>query len=409
MTLRDAGKVGAATIASGRHIDHQEQHESAEGVRSAHPEVTPHRPISDKSWFKFKDKPDGIPVDYEYVVEGLLRFGHNALSGPRGSGKSSTLVPLLLAIAGFLPDYPLQIKLRRQVIMVTEDATQVWRVIDAMRADGYLEASFEQIKDWLLVSDSQRLTAEEVIKHSHELETMMTPNPAAGGSNYLAGPLVVLDTVSANLDIENGSNNDDVAKDVTKIREALPHVAILLIGHTAKPAANKAGQTFLGAQAWEAVTIGALTLEQKNDDVRYLTSLKNRFSAEHTKFKVVGNLVEYQGVDAMGYATTIRQHYNLIYPLTSVELSEIEAADKSAKMAISEQEAERLVLSKLRDMISESGGQGIRTGELQKALGGRKEPWRHAIDRLVDSGKITQVTEGRNKHLSIPEDDSIPF
>ena len=409
MTLRDAGKVSAATIASGRHIDDQEQHESAEGVRSAHPEVTPHRPISDKSWFKFKDKPDGIPVDYEYIVEGLLRFGHNALSGPRGSGKSSTLVPLLLAIAGFLPDYPLQIKLRRQVIMVTEDETQVWRVIDAMRADGYLEASFEQIKDWFLVSDSQRLTAEEVIKHAHELETMMIPNPAAGGSNYLAGPLVVLDTVSANLDIENGSNNDDVAKDVTKIREALPHVAILLVGHTAKDAANKAGQTFLGAQAWEAVTIGALTLQQKSDDERYLISNKNRFSAEHTTFKVVGNLVEYQGVDAMGYATTIRQHYNLIYPLTSVELSEIEAADKSAKMAISEQEAERLVLSELHDMISESGGQDIRTGELQEALGGRKERWRGAIDRLVDSGKITQVTEGRNKLLSIPEDDSIPF
>ena len=377
--------------------------------RSVEREVKPYRPSSDQSWFNFKTKPSGPAVDYEYIVEGLIRFGHNALSGPRGSGKSSTLVPLLMAIAGFLPDYPLLIKLRRQVIMVTEDETQVWRVIDAMRADGYLEATDEQIKDWFLVSDSQRLTADEVIKHAHELEKMMIPNPAAGGSNYLAGPLVVLDTVSANLDIENGSNNDDVAKDVTKIREALPHVAILLVGHTAKDAANKAGQTFLGAQAWEAVTIGALTLQQKSDDERYLISNKNRFSAEHTAFKIVGNLVEYQGVDAMGYPTTIRQHYNLIYPLTSAELAEIEEADKAAKMALSEQEADDLALSKLRDMISESGGQRIPTGELQEALGGRKERWRGAIDRLVGSGKVSLVTEGRNKFLSIPKDDSIPF
>lgn len=409
MTLPGLVEEGAVMIASDRSIDDQGQPEPIEAVRLVRPEVTPYRPVSDKTWFKFKDKPSGPAVDYEYIVEGLLRFGHNALSGPRGSGKSSTLVPLLLAIAGFLPDYPLRIKLRRQVIMVTEDETQVWRVIDAMRAARYLEATDQQIKDWFLVSDSQRLTADEVIKHAHELEKMLIPNPAVGGSEYLAGPLVVLDTVSANLDIENGSNNDDVAKDVTKIREALPHVAILLVGHTAKDAANKAGQTFLGAQAWEAVTIGALTLQQKSDDERYLISNKNRFSAEHTTFKIIGKLVEYEGVDAMGYATTIRQHYNLIYPLTSAELSELEDAEKVAKTAMSERKAEDLVLSKLRDMISKSGGQSIPTGELQEALGGRKERWRGAIERLTDSERISQVSLGRNKLLSITEDDSTPF
>ena len=371
--------------------------------------IRPYRPSSNESWFKFKAKPSGPATDYEYVVEGLMRFGHSALSGPRGSGKSSTLVPLLMAIAGFIPDYPLQIKLRRQVIMVTEDETQVWRVIDAMRADGYLEATDEQIADWFLVSDSQRLTAEEIIKHASELEKMEIPNPTADGSDYQAGPLVVLDTVSANIDIENGSNNDDVAKDVTKIREALPSVAVLLVGHTAKDAANKAGQTFLGAQAWEAVTIGALTLQQKSNDERYLISNKNRFSAEHTTFKVVGNLVEYPGVDVLGYDTTIRQHYNLIYPLGSEELAQLDAAERNAKAAISLQEAEDMVLSTLHEKLRLSGKIGLPTGELQEALRGRKERWRGAIDRLVDSGKIVQVIEGRNKLLSLPSNDPEPL
>ena len=84
-------------------------------------EAFSYRPSTDQPMFRFSSYRSGEPMDYEYIVEGMLRFGHNAWSGPRGVGKTSTLIPLLCAIAGLIPHYPLQIKLRRRVILVTED------------------------------------------------------------------------------------------------------------------------------------------------------------------------------------------------------------------------------------------------------------------------------------------------
>ena len=53
--------------------------------------------------FEFNPVVDGIRKDYEYVIDGLLRYGPNAFSGPRGMGKSSTLAPMICAIAGLIP------------------------------------------------------------------------------------------------------------------------------------------------------------------------------------------------------------------------------------------------------------------------------------------------------------------
>lgn len=358
----------------------------------------PFRPPTDQPMFRFSSYRSGEPMDYEYIVEGMLRFGHNAWSGPRGVGKTSTLIPMLCAVAGLIPHYPLQIKLRRQVILVTEDEEQVWMVIRAMIADGYLNAPDEELNDWFHVTPASRLTTSEITAHAEGLEKMKAPNERADGTPFPAGPLLVMDTVSACIDTENGSSNDEVARDVELIKQKLRCAAVLLIGHTAKDAGTKAGQTFLGAQAWEANTIGAVTLRRLDSGVRELVVLKNRFSANSPKFRVVPKTARFSGKDVLGKDTVIQCLYNLIQPMTAEEVEAARLDEREAKETTRLEEDSATLLAKLTEMLEDTDANGdlvhpmgVKRGDLYKALTGKDARWKLVIDALAE-GEGSELT-----------------
>ncbi|MDA8679213.1 AAA family ATPase [Luminiphilus sp.] len=370
----------------------------------------PFRPPTDQPMFRFSSYRSGEPMDYEYIVEGMLRFGHNAWSGPRGVGKTSTLIPMLCAIAGLIPHYPLHIKLRRQVILVTEDEEQVWMVIRAMIADGYLNVPEEELNDWFHVAPASRLTTSEIIAHAEGLELMKAANERADGTPFPAGPLLVMDTVSACIDTENGSSNDEVARDVELIKQKLRCAAVLLIGHTAKDAGTKAGQTFLGAQAWEANTIGAVTLRKPENGDRELVVLKNRFSADSPRFRIVPKTARFSGKDVLGNDTVIQCLYNLIEPMTTEQVEAATLEERMAKEAIKLEEDSATLLATLEKMLADTDSNGdpvhptgVKRGDLYKALTGKDARWKPVIDGLADDedSELTVKKAGKTEFVNL--------
>lgn len=368
-----------------------------------------YRPPPSKPMFAFRRFQSGEPMDYEYIVEGLLRFGHNAWSGPRGSGKTSTLIPMLLAIAGLLPDYPLPIKLRRQVLLVTEDEEQVWMVIRGMIADGYLKASIEELNDWFHVALASRLSTDDIIDHGSELEKMSVPNERANGTMFPAGPLLVMDTVSACIDTENSSSNDEVAADVEEIKSKLRHTAVLLIGHTAKDGSGKT-QTFLGAQAWEANTIGSVTLKVNDNKTRELVVTKNRFSAESPRFKVEPNFVRFPGKDVLGNDTMITSLYNLIEPMTQEDIEASQEADAKASKERRDRELRDELMSKIVEVLGRRNPdgllmypEGVPKGKVYDELSGKPDKWRPFTDALEDAGKIAVIKDGTTGRITLKD------
>lgn len=356
--------------------------------------------------FEFNPVLDGIRKDYEYVIDGLLRYGPNAFSGPRGMGKSSTLAPMICAIAGLIPHYPLEIKLRRRVIMFTEDREQMGRIFDAMIEDGYMDVTLDELNRWVHLVDSIRIAPSEVAQHADELAKMWTPNAKADGTDpYKAGPLVVFDTISSGLEIENSSDNDDVSREIATMRQALDgKAALLLVGHTAKDAGNRAGQTMLGAQAWEANTIGSITLKA-NGDNRYIQITKDRFSAPIDLFAVDPNRTDYRGVDVLGNLTTIHGLYNVIKPMTKEEAQASKDAKQAERAEQKLKEDTDTLMSKLKEMQS-TRPDGVKKGDLYGALPGKPERWRPIIKSLKDKA-VEVVADGTSERISLIKDKEV--
>ena len=89
------------------------------------------------------------------VIDDLWAAGTVCIAGERGLGKTSMLVPLALVPTGLLVNYPLGAKIRRKVVYVAEDASQVRRIISAMHTAGLVTASRHQFNDWFRLVEAR--------------------------------------------------------------------------------------------------------------------------------------------------------------------------------------------------------------------------------------------------------------
>ena len=68
------------------------------------------------------------------------------LDGQRGLGKTSVLLPMMMAVAGVI-DYPFKASIRRRVFYVTEDIEQARRIIAAIHKHGLITVDGRASKD----------------------------------------------------------------------------------------------------------------------------------------------------------------------------------------------------------------------------------------------------------------------
>lgn len=265
----------------------------------------------------------------EFVLDGFLPTGVSLIAGAWGAGKSTNLIPVFASVAHVAPErWGLWPQIRRKVIWITEAPDQARDTLYSMVVgeedgrqgaeeaetppktdrdgpdsedlggsttyEGVKDAYDEQgaaekwqdVKDWFLVYPARRTPARQlaislkklIADHSYMLD------PGGSRPMFQVQPVIVLDTVSANLDIENESDNSEVGAAMSALKQMLPGVPLVLVGHTPKAVAKSdlMDMSFRGAGAWEADAVATYYLVHDEEiGFRFLALRKCRFTPDY--------------------------------------------------------------------------------------------------------------------------------
>jgi hypothetical protein len=214
----------------------------------------------------------------EFIIDGFLPTGVSVIAGAWGAGKSTNLIPLLASAAHLAPEaWGFWPTIRRRVIWVTEAPEQARDTLYSLaKAEG--AAQPQDFADWFHLFRAVRTTPKKLAR---EVRSLIEENTYQLENGFRVNPVVVLDTTAANIEIENESDNSMVSQAMAILKQALPGVSLVLVGHTPKALvkADVNDMTFRGAGAWEADAVATYFLIYDADtDTRYLAIRKCRFT-----------------------------------------------------------------------------------------------------------------------------------
>lgn len=214
----------------------------------------------------------------EFVLDGFIPTGVSVIAGAWGAGKSTNLIPLLASVAHLSPeDWGFWPDLRRHVIWITEAPDQAKDTIRSLaRAKG--AAPWAEFRQWFHLYPSRRKSAEKIAARIRAISERYTWTNEIG---FEVKPVVVLDTTSANLDLDNESDNSQVGRVMAELKQSLQGAPLILVGHTPKAMvrADVADMTFRGAGAWEADAVATYYLVHDHEtDMRFMVIRKARFT-----------------------------------------------------------------------------------------------------------------------------------
>lgn len=331
----------------------------------------------------------------EFVLDGIMIAGSVILAGGWGVGKTSQLVPLLFRAAHLCaPDDPLRPLLRRRVVYISEDVEQVRQIVRSMRAAGELDGiSKEEVEDYFKVVSAVRMKPEEIIKVAKPYAGLAVKNnsPATGVSRE-AHALVVFDTRSACIDLDDESDNTEAGRVMATLRQGFPDNPQLIVGHIAK-ALKKADAGDLsgrGAGAWEADAQQVLYLVEK-DGERWLdvAGPKHRFvaSVDGIAFETVRS--ETNAIDPLGRSVTMQLVHG---KPRKVQLGQ-RAIDKARLAEENEREARNATRAEVLTLARElhEAGAGCNRARLKKDIKRQSKVVVEMIDELLDEGWLLEM------------------
>ena len=231
--------------------------------------------VLDNSWTQTFDVADSqihpfaIPIPFAaasnvaptFIIDGVISAGWVSIAGSRGSGKTSTILPLIASVTGCFQDYPLRSAICRQVLWVTEDVQQAFRILQALHKNSELNCSLEECNQLFHIVQAMRLPANKVAELPRHLGRYYTDNERADGSIYRAPPVVVFDTTNATITTKDGNQASEISEVVNGIKQRFGDVPCIAIGHVSKAAADKQAKiTTKGSGSWGGrCTAGALS------------------------------------------------------------------------------------------------------------------------------------------------------
>ncbi|MEP5569883.1 MAG: AAA family ATPase [Halioglobus sp.] len=329
----------------------------------------------------------------EYVVDDVVTAGSVVIAGAAGVGKTSMMIPLVLVCTGLLENYPLSASVRRKVVYVAEDPDQVGRVIAALRQADMITCDSATLNDWFRVVEAKRLKAGEIAEVVPEYDDLWTPNQMIDGGEYLAPPVMVLDTTNATIHLESINDNSEVSDAIACLRQRFGRICLLLVGHITKAARNEVSQmSFVGAGAWEGDTQQTIYLAVEEGQ-RYLMIKKNRFSPEITEYLVRSHSREFTAIDVLGREVAIDCFYGVPEATTAEAKAEAKERAEREKKKIYQKRIENDVFQFIKNH------EDCLQGDIFAGVEGNKNAKARAILSIKDLGWITieKAEKGRGK------------
>jgi hypothetical protein len=347
-------------------------------------ELTPH------GWQPSDEPILGSVEAPEFVLDGVLAAGAVVFAGERGLGKTSVLLPMMMAVAGVI-DYPIKASIRRRVFYVTEDIEQARRIIAAMHKHGLIKVDEQELQKMFRLCPAHRIPMDEAICYPKTLVGDYQLNECLDGSTYKAPPVVVLDTVNATLQINELNDNSEISQAISRLREAFGTIPLIMVGHVPKASrgdANKA--TFNGAGAWENDTQQTLYLVQERGQ-RYLVMGKKRFIPNYSEYLIERHLAEFTSFDKLNREVVTKAYYGIPEGVSELEKKK---AQEEAKVASSQKAWEDL---KDRVLAEITLNPGISVRNIKNVIVGNSQRVTDAIKSLEDEGLIRIEEVGKTK------------
>lgn len=326
----------------------------------------------------------------EFVLDGVIAAGAVAIAGERGLGKTSVLIPMMMAVAGLI-EYPLKASIRRRVFYITEDIQQAKRIIAAVEHSGRLKASRLELQTMFRLISARRLSLNEACDFPKILVGSYQENDCIDGTSYRAPPVVVLDTVNATLDLENLNDNSLISQAIARLRQAFGDIPLITVGHVAKASRGDAQKaSFKGAGAWEDDTQQTSYLVSEASQ-RFLITSKRRFESDFVEFLIESHAAEISAVDKLKRTVNTKVFFGIPEAISKLEKAK---AQKDAKVAAKLKAWDQLQTDILAVIKTHPG---IGVTQIKKSVTGNGQEIGQAVDVLAEAGEIRIEPVGRAK------------
>jgi RecA-family ATPase len=341
-----------------------------------------------------------------WVINGIIPEGVGVISGSGGVGKTSSIVPLALAVAGFKsPTCNLEVELPRKVVYITEDEGQVMQILHGMRSFlKWDDLTWARVKENFIVVTSQRINHIQVEMLLNETLIYGVLDP------IFALPLVVFDTASANFDLENESSNSEASLFMSMLKQfhTKHKTSIWVIAHLSKDSKgldidSMGRATARGAGSWgdDAMWTALLgTAEEDGKGHRVLKMGKVRAALLFDEISFEGSIQHIYGINRFGVEVQIDYRY-------TVPLRSSQDERKTDKYLQKCQAIEAQILETVKDLEYPSKAQ------IKEIVTGDQNIKTSLINQLIAQGVLIEIPfpagikrSGRNSYISVADNES---
>lgn len=336
----------------------------------------------------------------EFVLDGVLAAGAVVFAGERGLGKTSVLLPMMMAVAGVI-NYPFKASIRRRVLYVTEDIEQARRIIAAMKKHDLITVDEQELQTMFQLCPAHRIPISEAVLFPKMLVGDYQINECRDGSTYKAPPVVVLDTVNTTLQIDNLNDNSEVSQAISRLREAFDTIPLITVGHVPKASRGDAKKaSFNGAGAWENDTQQTIYLVQEGGQ-RYLVMGKKRFVSDYSEFLIESHLADFRSLDKLKREVVTKAYYGIPAGISELEKTKAQEEAKAASGRRAWEDLKEKVLAE----VTLNAGQ--RVSDIKSVIVGSSQKITDAITSLEEEGLIRVEAVGKAKrHYPINQNDA---
>ena len=274
---------------------------------------------------------DGTAKPPRWVIPGFIGHGVVVIAGAHGVGKTTALLPLALTAAG-LHGGELMPRQWRHVVYVTEDVEQARRILAGLTLHSNLGIDLGRVRERLHIVEAVRLDPAFVASVGTTYREQFTRT--VEGVEVL--PLVVLDTKSAVLAIENENDNSEASSMMAALKQGFDRLPVWLIGHVAKANLSRNDAlTSRGASAIEGDANQTMFLIREGES-RYLVQGKTRFEAKWPELEITSHTAQTVEPDEFGNMETVLLRWGIAAP---AQQSRKEAAEQAAEQQRKDDEA----------------------------------------------------------------------
>tara|TARA_Y100000780_G_scaffold197352_1_gene187879 strand:+ start:3440 stop:5179 length:1740 start_codon:yes stop_codon:yes gene_type:complete len=324
-----------------------------------------------------------------FIAEGVV-----IIAGAHGVGKTTVLLPLAMAVAGLHePGYPLAPREWRHVVYITEDKSQVERIIA-----GYapcIGRTPGKVCERLHIVEATRMPTDAVVMAApwYRENYSRIVSTSIGNTVELL-PLVVFDTKAAVFEEANENDNAEASRMIAAIKQRFAGMPTWIIGHVSKGDLSRDGAksgvpTLRGASAFEGDANQTLFLVKEKDETRWLVRGKTRFEAKWDELLITTYSTSTVALNVFEEPEDLTLRWAIASPQKKTRQEISAEATEEAKR---KQEADKKL--EMIDLINKACAEGEplnRTG-LAQEVGGNTKATKDLIRTIIELGWAMEVT-----------------